>query len=92
MVSGIVTRHNIDLCPPPSDIMALSYDPHSVRVGIEYLWCINVSRFKRSSEDSEERTKKEIDKACNGRELHDDGMYRKICQPEKVDLDKNTQT
>jgi hypothetical protein len=44
--------------------------PHDVFGRIEYWWDINISRFKRSSEDSEERKTEE--EGRDSRELHDD--------------------
>lgn len=73
-------------------MMMFAYSPHGALVGIEYWWNKDISRFKRSGEDSEERkSKEEIDEGRDDRELHDesDGCIAKKCRvDQKGDVDK----
>lgn len=77
-MSGVVTTSHKQIFGLPNDMTMFAYSPHGALVGIEYWWNKDISRFKRSGEDSEERKgKEEIDEGRNDRELHDE--YRRKC-------------
>lgn len=58
--------------------MMFAYQPDSTLARIVYRRHINIPRFKvdRDGQDSEERSKEEIDEGCDDRELHDCRVMR----------------